>query len=313
LKPILTAALSLLLASSPVAAEELTLPKPRPPLSHFPAEGKWIPPVSAAAGVIPGLGHLVLGEPQLAAFSLGAVAAPLLVGALDQPPRAFTLVDYAFMPAWGLQLHEAHQVAREKIGNAGYAQPLVRQSPWELFIAPFQWEQLSDGRIWSTLGWDLLGALVFTLLLPLETSASATDFGPMIMDAKSAELWGITMTPGHAYLANVAVGPLVYAGVGAWEEATFRGVIQNELERPLGPVGGAWAAGTLFSLSHRPTSFGQFATRAWGGYLLGRLYQESGYDLKKAVAAHAYWDTLLMPVLALLPGRYNPLGFRFTF
>jgi membrane protease YdiL (CAAX protease family) len=233
---------------------------------------------------------------------------------MDESPRSFRLVDEALAPAWGLQLYDAHQVAREKIENAGYAQPLVRQSPWELLIAPFQWENLSDGHIWSMIGWNLLGLVAFRLLLPLDTSTSTpSTWGEPITNAKSAELWGVTFTPGQAYLANLAVAPLVFAGVGAWEEATYRGVLQIELERSLGQVGGALAAGALFSQAHGPKTLGEFANRTWSGYLFGRLYQETGYDLRKAAAAHAYWDTLLMPVLALVPGVYNPLGFRFTF
>jgi hypothetical protein len=53
-----------------------------------------------------------------------------------------------------------------------------------------------------------------------------------------------------------------------------------------------------------------------GGALDGFLYQESGYDLSKPIASHAYYDALLFALAGLFPdqnGNTTPFGIRYSF
>lgn len=98
----------------------------------------------------------------------------------------------------------------------------------------------------------------------------------------------------------LAMIPLSFLTVAVGEELLFRGVVQGELRRALGPAGAVAGASLLFGLLHYVAGTGTpaeklvyVAVAATLGIGLGALYE--------------YTDTLVVPIL--VHGAYNAVQF----
>lgn len=280
----------------------------------------WLPTAAAFGALVPGVGHLIAEDPSGAAITATAFFLPISVEAGWPPDRARSQVLEGI--SWGTycyQLYGAHQVARIKTGNAGYPQPLVKRSLLELLVAPFDPRNMFDARIWLPLGVDVL--VILGLIGLAKVDLSVDGGGGWVFDARTAHLGGQPISPALGYGLNVAASAAEFAAVGAFEEAAFRGVLQTELERPLGPVLGNIAASTVFAAYHQPGTAAEFLVLAVAGYSFGKVYQDTGYDLASAAAAHAYADIGIAAVAELWPrtverpldGYSNPLAIHFEF
>ncbi|MBM3268542.1 MAG: CPBP family intramembrane metalloprotease [Candidatus Sericytochromatia bacterium] len=281
---------------------------------------QYAPAQAAIGALVPGAGHLLAGEPGGAALTALGFFLPIGLDAGTTPSALRRELQESYL--WGLysyQVYDAHQIARAKSANLGYPQPFVRRNLPELLLAPFDPARLADGRIWIALGLDVLviGGLMAVVGYDPQGLAGAS----YVFTARGASWNGISLTPGQAYGLNLAGSALAFSAVGAYEEALFRGVLQTELERPLGPELGNVAASTIFAGYHKPGSFWEFLILTAAGYTFGKLYQVSGYDLAVPAAAHAYADIGIAAAASLWPGSSdglwggysNPLAIRFEF
>lgn len=284
----------------------------------------WLPIAAAGAAVFPGLGHLVLGQPREAGIAFGATALPLVAGAAELPPIIFAdlrdqrmpLWDLTAQEVWSVQIYDAFQRGREATHNAGFTTPLITLSPGDMVLAPFQPEQFLDPGVWSAVAFGVLESVLFDSFLPDPDSPPT----PFVFTARSVTIGGSAQQPAVGFAANTAAGGVLALHAGVGEEALFRGVIQTELERDLGSWGGLGASSALFGLAHvgginQTTAVKQFLEPGTAGFILGRLYQTSGYNLKKSIAAHFYYDTLSFAISALRPttAGNNVLGLQFQF
>lgn len=297
-----------------------------PALADEPAPSRpdWLPQAAATAAIIPGLGHLVLGEPREAGIAFGATVAPSLLAFVapqpyvfaDLPAQKASLWEYTAQEAWLVQMHLAFQEGRRLTGNAGFPQPLVQHSVADLVAAPFQLDNLLDPAVWSVVAANFMVGVVFDNFLPDPDQAPT----PFVFTARSAQLAGATIPTGVGYAANAGMGAVLAVHAGLGEEAFFRGTLQDSLEPSLGQWGSLAVSSSIFGLAHvggvnQTSPVKQFLEPGLAGALLGRLYQTSGYDLRKAVAAHAYYDTLSFALSALRPNTAgnNLLGLQFQF
>lgn len=292
----------------------------------------WWPFASATANtLVPGLGFAMIGDQYAAIATSGLVSGFVSLAALNAPPMvtiyrqpsslfALTAQETVFTSSYLV-----YQQARLQSGNQGYGHPLVVRELPALLFAPIQREQLLDKQVWTSVGLVFLSSELLSLAYegPKGTITSGIiggiRSGRTIFNARSAQLGGWTTSPAVGYGVQLGGSLLVGAHAGIGEEALFRGIIQEEGERVFGPWGGLAIASGLFGLAHAFGGSGnprQVAYTTVGGILDGLLYQQSGYDLSKPIAAHTYWDALLFAVSGLFPdenGRTIPLGIRYTF
>ncbi|HEY9723998.1 MAG TPA: CPBP family intramembrane glutamic endopeptidase, partial [Oscillatoriaceae cyanobacterium] len=253
------------------------------PASAEPAP--WLPVLAGASSLcVPGLGQLALGDLHGAGLSLGLTALPLAAGSADLPPTIFadlpdqrsSLWLLTAQEAWFVQAHLAFQEGRELTHNAGFPQPLHVHSVGDLIAAPISWSQLSDWRIWATVGLALASNILLDTLLP-EPTNNAPEL-PTVFQARSASLYGLSISPGEAYGANAGMGMLLAGHAAVGEESLFRGFFQDELERDTGPIPALLLTSALFGASHigginQTTTLKQFLGPGLGGLCFGLLYQ----------------------------------------
>jgi membrane protease YdiL (CAAX protease family) len=287
-------------------------------------ERAWLPIAAAAAAIVPGAGYVLLGEPSQASYALGAVALPVALGSwvpypsvfADLPDQKIPLWFLTAQETWSIQIYMTFQEGRRLTANKGLAHPLQQLSVGDVLLAPFQSAQIFDAQVWSAVATMFMTGLLIDEFLP-DPDQPPT---PFVFTAKSAQLLGQPVPAGVGYGANALAGGVLALHAGVGEETLFRGVFQDELEQSLGTWGGLGVSSALFGLAHvgginQTSSVKQFLGPGSAGLILGRLYQTSGYDLRKSIAAHAYYDTLSFLLSALRPQQAgnNVLGVQFTF
>lgn len=288
---------------------------------------EWLPVTAATLEVIPGAGHLLLGDLQGAGLALGSVAAPLALGLLNTPPMLYldqnnpekgaSAFDPICNTAQFLSIYHVYQEGRDR-RDAGSARPRAA-SISDLIWAPFQSEQLLDWRVWSAVAFSFLASKIAVTAQPY-AAAPATPASPLVFQAQSATLLGAQVPSALGYGANLVGSAYIGANAGIGEEALFRGVMQTELERSLGPWAGLILTSSLFGLAHvgglnKGNALSVFLGTGLVGFIDGRLYQVADHDLKKSVAAHAYYDFLVFALMNLHPtlGGNNTLGLHYQF
>jgi membrane protease YdiL (CAAX protease family) len=152
------------------------------------------------------------------------------------------------------------------------------------------WERLAWSAVDAGLGLGaalpMLALLVVTARLPWRPFLRIAEF----IDKVVRPLFGPCIVADFALIALVA---------GLGEELLFRGLIQDALDRRLGPVAAVGITAALFGLMHPITpTYAVLATLA--GVYLGWAYLASG-NLLVAVVAHAFYD--FAALVYLLRGR----------
>ncbi len=321
-----TAALlaALMLGSAPVRAAEA-------------ADPNWLPLQAAGAALLPGMGYVLLGQPEAAARTLGAMAVPTTLAVLRVPPilppdlRGYYAPDprmglfdlenrqSAFattaVKLWWLQMYTSYQEARRLTDNRGFPQPLKVRTAEELVAAPFLAESWSDWRVWAVVGLGLVETWLMRALFEPETLRV-----PSVLAARATSLGSQPISPMVGYAVDTLGTSLLSLQPGVGEEVLFRGLVQDELERHMGPWGSLGVTSVFVGLLHYRnagwrTDVRQVGTPLIAELLLGYLYQASGYDMTKPIAAHVYYDVLDFAVANWHPrgDGLSGLGVRYTF
>ncbi len=250
------------------------------PTPHFELPRKspfWAVTLS---GMVPGLGHVYLGDMRTAGglftgtgAGVGLFATPQLNGSV----RFSSLI--AAQSAWIYGIYAAYRDARVFNHQEGYHYAMPTDSLADLTAAPFRWSIIKKPEVWGgTLGLLAMGVGVGYLSLISNQTASA----------------------GHLSLAPIAALPI---GIG--EEALYRGGIQSALAEYLPPWGAITLSSLIFSAAHIPNALLLPADRRTGYYTFslplitvvgaycGWLTHKN-HSLQESVALHTWYDFILM-------------------
>lgn len=315
-------------AAEPVEREEeIPAYTGGPITSAYPQPVGWNGSPLAVAGasfLVPGLGQLLMGDMGGAALAFAAGAVPLGLGLANAPPIIFADLPQQRSSMWLMTAQEAiclgsykaYTTARKLTNNEGYPRPARDHAVVDLVLAPVKPQHLLDWQPWLVVGLNLASGILLDMLLP-EPAGPDT---PIVFDARYATVFNQQVSPAVGYGLHVAGSSLLSAHAGIGEEALFRGVIQEEAERYLGPLGGLLVASSLFGLVHvgginQTSAIKQFTATGIGGLILGGYYQLSGYDLEKPIAAHTYYDILAFSLGGLYPQTRgnNVFGIQYRF
>lgn len=302
---------------------------------HGAVPARWLPVAAAAAETVPGLGHWVLGRPAEAEPWLCALAVPTTLAALGTPPlvndavRGYFVINptrpilqpgpVSFFGTTAVKIgwvdqYLVYQQARDLTDNATFAHPQHDSSLQDILTAPFVLRNLLDWRIWAAMAAGLVVEHGLPALLDPQ------PLGPTVLQARTANFYGIPMTPAQGLALDLATVPIVAYQPAVGEESLFRGVVQQELEHDLGQWPGLLTLSALFGFMHmRPgVSNSEQETRflvpALAEIILGSLYQATGYDITKPIAARFYFELGDFTWNALRPlGNQSVIGVKYGF
>jgi membrane protease YdiL (CAAX protease family) len=204
------------------------------------------------------------------------------------------------LKGWELSVFTTYRSALTKSGYDLNAVHVDDTPVKNLLLAPFELQNISDPWVWGA-------ALFGSFLAVLESSDQDKKFSDIerinILGDDANRAWGTGIYTANAFAISL--------GAGVGEEALWRGVLQNQLENRYGEDNGLWAASALFGSAHLAGIDGSanvegalFATA--GGYYLGSLYQRSGYQLAKPIAAHFWFDFAAIVTAFLTDPENNP-------
>lgn len=297
------------------------------------------PNLAAFFGLVPGGGHLYLGDYLTSGIQFGLFGASLVAtshysGQKDYIPSEERSVDFDLTSAvFGYEFRKAgllysdlpligesnweRQYRLVKNGNIAELNPLIKYGPYDrhnittanaemaskmvlnmifystysayrdaggipgreketitdLVSAPFQFEYLSDPMVFA----PLLGlAVVGALSQPYQR--------PTLVSATMDQDLGYLMFYDFYISQSAAVT----------EEAFFRGYLNYEYAKRIGPLQAGLLSGTLFGLAHlepgQPVS--TVGVQLLAGYYFAYMQYKNGWDIKKAIALHFWWDII---------------------
>ncbi|MBN1670152.1 MAG: CPBP family intramembrane metalloprotease [Kiritimatiellae bacterium] len=273
-------------------------------------------PVSEALAwsLIPGGGHHYLGEHGAGNAYLGSVLAFGGMGAwvedrnaaLDRPDEVNVFWLLA-SKSWELSFFTTYRSAMRRAGCDLRAEGIDDTPVGGLLLAPFRREHLTNP-------WVLVAAALGVAAAfrdagdPDAGFADIAEIGIMGMDANRE--WGSA-----AYAAE-AFGLSLAAGVS--EEAVWRGLLQNELDRSFGARGGLVTTSILFGIAHIVDLDGDIRPErtvvpTLAGLYLGTLFENEEHRLGPSIAAHFWYNFTLMTTAFALDPDANPLGVQVSF
>lgn len=254
---------------------KISLPDTSPIFDLRPPKNSFV--AVSLSTLMPGLGHLYLGDIKTAASLIGISG--LGVGGVtfsNSKEVSFLILQNT----WCYGIYAAYRDIREYNGQAGYFHRMPKDSFDELAGAPFSLKILRKPEVWG----GLLGkfALAFTiayLALPKESTLS--------------DSWANGMRS------------LVAFPVGLGEESFFRGFIQSQLSEMFTPWGGICLSSLIFGAVHIPNARGlapdnrlRYYTFGIPLITLGGLYYGwltyKNQSLQESVALHTWYDFILI-------------------
>jgi membrane protease YdiL (CAAX protease family) len=265
--------------------------------------------------LFPGLAQLCTGRRAEGAVLMSLAAAEaataIAVGTsspqgVDHPGAGLPLI--ALQDAWLYGVVDS-VLDRQRALHLRYV-PTERLS--ELALAPFNPKVLSRPDVWA----GLLGMVSFGV-------AASVLAGEKLRTGHYGErpnIFGRQVAPAIGYPIGAAVGAALFEHVAIAEETTFRGWLQSDFSRSMGPTGG-WIVGSLvFGGTHALNALllpaderaaylgiGVPAITVIGSYL-GLTYRWHDYSLLSPVALHFWYDFLLSAVYFVADPTSSPLS-----
>ena len=261
-------------SQEPIRMNELQPPTP----SFQPLQPKSSLIAVGLSYLIPGLGHIYLGDLKTAGALIGSTSAG--IGTMtafphSQNSKLTSIVALQSISFYGI--YAAYRDVRIYNQQSGYSYKMPTDSFADLTSAPFTLSILKRPEVWG----GLLGALT----LAIGTSYFAYPEGARIRQSLST---GVEF-------------PLLALPVGVGEECFFRGYLQSQAAESLTPWGGIAVSSLAFGAAHianaqflepenrwRYYSFSLPLITAMGAYF-GWLTYKSG-SLKQSVALHTWYD-----------------------
>jgi membrane protease YdiL (CAAX protease family) len=271
------------------------------------------PAIAAAlATVLPGAGHLYLGEPLEAAGWAGAVVgtgALTATFALDGVAHGGSVTNpfstassLYFGAAWGTNVFDAWRDARIAQG----ATRVPKDTLADLAGAPFDLDVMTRWQTWAAIGGMLAVGVGGSLVGDVAFGRQPTfDLG--IAKAKKVDFLGAALPPTTGFLAGNAFNLLTLPAVAVGEEAYFRGFLQTALSEITNDWIGLGLSTALFAAVHAPNALllppeqqaeylaVSLPTITVLGAGLGLLYMSEDFSsLESNVAAHYWYDALVL-------------------
>jgi membrane protease YdiL (CAAX protease family) len=263
--------------------------------------------------LLPGAGHIYLGDTGTGLAYAGLTAA-FLAGAVEVDRRNDDLgrddeVNVPLLLAdkvWEYSIFTTARSALAKDGVDLRARRFDDTPTAQLLTAPFG-RQLLRPEVW---GAGLLGAAIAA------GYAHHRDGG--LDDVRRARMLGSDYERDDATRLYAASAFGISLGAATAEEGLFRGLLQPYVQDQVGETKGRWAVAGAFGAAHIVGVDGSwnlggaaFATAA-GGYL-GWLYDRDGARLAGPIAAHFWYDFMLLATSWAMEPDDTPLGFDVEF
>jgi len=264
--------------------------------------------------LLPGGGHIYLGD-SLTGAGYAALTVAFLAGGLEVQRRNEDLDRHGEVnvPAlvgekiWEYSIFTTFRSALAADGLDLRAARFDDTPTRELLAAPFG-RQALRAPVW---GAALFGVGIGAL------AAHHRDGGRLI-DVERARMLGATYDRDEATALYGASAVGLSLGAAAAEEGLFRGALQTVLQDRLGEAPGLWVTAGAFGAGHIVGLDGElnlegalFATGA--GAYLGWLYNHDDNRLAGPIAAHFWYDFMLLGTLWVLEPDDTPLGFDVEF
>jgi membrane protease YdiL (CAAX protease family) len=267
------------------------------------ARAEAAPP--SPVNLIPGVYHLRAGDPATGAALLGLAAAETATGTalyLSRPADDRDFEDHPglvvpFVAAQDVFVYSWTEAVLDRQRAAGLTHvPL--DTPAELVAAPFNGAVLRRPVVWGgVLG--MVGAGVAV--------TAALDGAAPRLSSAPVHLYGARLAPAVGHPLATANGVVLFEHVAIAEEVAFRGILQSGLVRGTRSELGGWAIGSaVFGGMHAVNTLlmpkderadyllhGVPFITLVGSYL-GLVYHEADYALAPSVAAHFWYDLLIV-------------------
>jgi membrane protease YdiL (CAAX protease family) len=264
--------------SSP-ALERIELP-PLPALPSYKS-----PAIATALSIVPGLGHLYLGETKEAFTLAGSFGAGVGILALsDYSLAGRTAGVMACETAWCYGIYAAYRDARLHNTGVDYSYKMPIDTFGDLSQAPFRFSILKKPEVWG----GFLGAV-----------AVAAGIGYLHKAHSGSASHRVT---------DMAL-PIQAFSVGVSEETLFRGYLQSQLAEVTTPWSGILMSSLAFGAAHISNAkymshddrknyykFSLPFITAFGVYCGWMTYKNQ--SLQEAVALHSWYDFLLFSLAA---------------
>jgi len=264
------------------------------------------------SSLFPGGGHFYLGDYKSGSMYLLAELGLFLAG--NQVKDKLEKTELNVFHLHALKLHElniftAYRQARLRIDNSGYRNPIDDTPVSKLALAPFKWENIKDPYVY---GFFLAGVVLNAI------EASLNKERRSFQDVDEIQIMGEKYGRNRSLAAYETFWIPISLNAAVSEECFYRGVIQSQLEEAMGKRQGLILASLLFGLGHisEPSEAKSWAYGIIGslsGFYLGKLYQNTNYNLEKPIAAHFWFNVAAGTTLFLLDPANNPLGLKVTF
>ena len=285
------------LIQQPITSQEIQLPAPvfelRSPKSSFFTVG--------LSSLIPGLGHVYLGDMKTAGALVGSTGAGLGLGfglSSSSHSKAFirSTSFLAVETTWFYGIYAAYRDVRTYNGQTGYSYKMPTDSLGDLTSAPFNFRVLKKPEVWG----GLLGSLAIAVGAAYLAFPEENHIQPSLSLKRT-------------------LSPFTALPIGIGEESFFRGFLQSQLSEWFTPWGGIILSSIAFGVLHIPNAWDLEPQDRRGYYTtivplitLAGIYDGwltyKNHSLKESVAIHTWYDCILFTIgslssQALIKGR----------
>lgn len=268
-------------------------------------------------GLIPGGGHMYLGDVATGVTYAGLTAA-FLAGGVEVQRRNEDLgreedeVNVPMLLGSKVWEYSLFTTTREALASDGVnlRRYGIDDTPTsELLTAPFS-SQLLRAPVW--------GAALFGVALGVLGTSDLDDGDGRLSDVQRVRMFGGNYEQDDANRMYTASALGISLGAATAEEGLFRGLLQPYLQGLWGERVGFWAASGAFGAAHLVGLDGALnpaavAFTTAGGAYLGWLYDRDGRRLAAPIAAHFWYDFALLMTLWVRDPDNTPLGFDVQF
>lgn len=183
----------------------------------------------------------------------------------------------------------------------------------EMLKAPFDFEEISKPFVLSFIAAGVLDAIISYSIAPSNKRIGSINkvFG-----------YGSEFNPTLGSSTYLATSGLISYGAGVSEEMLMRGWLLPQLDYKFGRGVGLTASSLIFSALHIPSYLNIKDTGhllyaivqiTAGGFVFGLNAQLNNYNIKSVIAAHAWFNFMVMTTSWILNPKENPLGFSVSF
>ncbi|MCB1191914.1 MAG: CPBP family intramembrane metalloprotease [Leptospiraceae bacterium] len=143
----------------------------------------------------------------------------------------------------------------------------------DLMIAPFQFEYIKDPMVYA----PLVGLLIV---------------GYFSQPYQKTTLVSRTMGQDLGYLMSYDF--YISQSAAVTEEAFFRGYLNYDYAKRMGPLKAGFLSGTLFGLAHldKGMDVTSVIPQLLAGYYFAYMHYKNGWDIRKTIALHFWWDII---------------------